>query len=258
MSDTLTMHALRGVPMIAEGDDLAAVIGDALVDSDLELRDGDVLVLAQKIVSKAEGRTVDLRTVVPGPEAIELAAAAGKDPRVAELILAESAGIIRQVGGVIITEHRRGWIMANAGIDASNVAQADGEKNVLLLPEDPDATCDDLRSRLGQTHGAEIGVIISDSFGRPWRLGTTAVAIGAAGVPSLWDRRGDRDLFGRELMVSQQAVGDELSNAASLLQGQGDEGRPIVLIRGLSIGDGAVRNRPAADLIRDPSADLFR
>lgn len=258
MNDTMILHALKGIPMIAEGDDLAAVIGDALAASDLVLQDGDILVLAQKIVSKAEGRAVDLRSVDPSPQAIELAAAADKDPRVAELILAESVSVIRQVRGVIITEHRRGWIMANAGIDASNVASGDGTENVLLLPEDPDVTCADLRRRLGKTRGVDVGVIISDSFGRPWRLGTTAVAIGAAGVPSLWDRRGDVDLFGRELAVSQQAVADELANAASLLQGQADEGRPVVLIRGLKIGDGAVPNRPAADLIRDRSEDLFR
>ncbi|WP_111735868.1 coenzyme F420-0:L-glutamate ligase [Roseovarius amoyensis] len=258
MSDSLTLHSLRGVPMIAEGDDLVVVINDALAVSNLLLQDNDILVLAQKIVSKAEGRTVDLRSVNPGPEAVELADATGKDPRVAELILAESTGIIRRSRGVIITEHRRGWIMANAGIDASNVASADGEENVLLLPEDPDATCADLRRRLGEAHGVEIGVIISDSFGRPWRLGTTAVAIGAVGLPSLWDRRGDRDLFDNELMVTQQAVADELANAASLLQGQAAEGRPVVLIRGLRIGNGNVPNRPAADLIRDPSEDLFR
>ncbi len=258
MTETLTITALEDIPMIVAGDDLAAVIGDALAASHLALQNGDILVLAQKIVSKAEGRTVDLRSVAPGTEAVELAAAAGKDPRLAQLILTESNAVIRKMRGVIITEHRHGWIMANAGIDVSNVASTDGAENVLLLPEDPDATCADLRWRLGETHGSDIGVIISDSFGRPWRLGTTAVAIGAAGVPSLWDRRGDRDLYGRELMVSEQAVADELANAASLLQGQAGEGRPVVLIRGLKIGDGAVPNRPAADLIRDVSKDLFR
>ncbi len=258
MNDALTLKALKSVPMIAEGDDLVGVIDKALAANNQALQNGDILVLAQKIVSKAEGRTVDLRFVVPGDEAVMLAEATDKDARVVELILAESISVIRQSGGVIITEHRRGWIMANAGIDASNVASADGEENVLLLPEDPDGTCADLCRRLGEKHNAEIGVIISDSFGRPWRLGTTAVAIGAAGVPSLWDRRGDLDLFGRELVVSQQALADELANAASLLQGQADEGRPVVLIRGLKIGNGNVPNRPAADLIRDASEDLFR
>lgn len=257
MSDALAIHALKGIPMIAKGDDLAQIVGDALGQTGMVLMDGDVLVLAQKIVSKSEGRTVDLCAVTPNDEAIELAAAADKDPRIVELILGESVSIIRQIRGVIITEHRNGWIMANAGIDASNVASSEAEENVLLLPENPDESCEKLRDSLMKSYGAQIGVIISDSFGRPWRLGTTAVAIGAAGVPSLWDRRGDLDLFGRELVVSQQAVADELANAASLLQGQAAEGRPIVLIRGFEpVGSAPIR--PAADLIRDPAEDLFR
>lgn len=258
MTDTLTLHALAGVPMIAAGDDLVAVIEAALASSGLALQDGDVLVLAQKIVSKAEGRTVDLRGVTPRREAVELARVTDKDPRVVELILTESTSILRQVRGVLITEHRRGWIMANAGIDASNVASVNGEENVLLLPEDPDASCADLHRRLCAAHGVRVGVVISDSFGRPWRLGTTGVAIGAAGLPSLWDRRGERDLYGREMMVTEQAVGDELATAAALLQGQGAEGRPVVLIRGARFGDGSAPERPAADLIRDPAMDLFR
>ena len=147
-------------------------------------------VLAQKIVSKVEGRIVDLRQVTPGARAIELSAASGKNPRLVELILAESASIIRQERGLLITEHRQGWIMANAGIDASNVQSEGGAENVLLLPVDPDGSAADLRQELSQRYGVDIGVIISDSFGRPWRLGTTGVALGAAGVPSLWDRRG--------------------------------------------------------------------
>ncbi len=258
MNNTLTLYALTGVPMISKGDDLVQVMSNALAENGLKPCDGDVLVLAQKIVSKAEGRTVDLRSVVPSANAVELAEVTNKDPRIVHLILEESISVIRQTRGVIITEHRLGWIMANAGIDASNVASANGEENVLLLPEDPDQSCTEIRGRIGEIHGTRVGVIVSDSFGRPWRLGTTAVAIGAAGVPSLWDRRGDHDLFGRELKVSQQAVADELANAASLLQGQASEGLPIVLIRGLELNNGTAPNRPAADLIRSADEDLFR
>ena len=246
------------MPLIAEGDDLAAIIAGALKQSGLTLQDGDILVLAQKIVSKAEGRLVDLRTVEPGQRATDIAQATDKDPRLVEVVLYESRGVVRQAPGVLITKHRNGWMMANAGIDASNVASPDGQENVLLLPLDPDKSCSLLTGQLYRDTGAQIGVIINDSFGRPWRQGTTGTAIGAAGVPSLWDRRGDRDLFGRELKVSQQAIADELAAAASLVQGQGAEGRPVVLIRGLDFsGTDAPPARPAADLLRPPSEDLF-
>lgn len=259
MSDTLTIRALNDFPMIVAGDDLAAIIADCLGENNLALEDGDILVLAQKIVSKAENRLVDLRTVTPGREATELACSVDKDPRLVELVLAESRSIVRKVPGVLITEHLNGWIMANAGIDASNVASDAGDDLVLLLPEDPDRSCVDLQSRMRQRFGVKIGVVINDSFGRPWRLGTTGVAIGAAGIASLWDRRGDTDLFGRELKVSQQAIADEIAAAASLLQGQGKEGRPVVLVRGFDIGnDELPPERPAADLIRTASEDLFR
>ena len=259
MPDQLIIIPLRDVPMITPGDDLTDIVADGLLANDLALDDGDILVLAQKIVSKSEGRIVDLRTVTPGPEAYRLSEVVEKDPRLVELILSESLSVIRQVRGVLITEHKRGWIMANAGIDASNVRSVRGEENVLLLPENPDLTCRMLRQHLLDRLGKRFGVIISDSFGRPWRLGTTGVALGAAGVPSLWDRRGDRDLFGRELKVSQQAVADELAAAASLVQGQGAESRPIAVIQGLNFGPAATPTaRPASDLIRDASEDLFR
>lgn len=255
----ITIQALDKIPMIVPGDDLAMVISQGLIETGLSLREGDVLVLAQKIVSKAEGRIVDLCSVTPGSKALELAKACDKDPRYIEMILSESATILRQVSGVLITQHKRGWVMANAGIDASNVSSKNGEENILLLPVNPDQTCAQLRKTLIAKHKVNIGVIISDSFGRPWRLGTTGVAIGAAGVPSLWDRRGDLDLYGRELKVSQQAVGDELATAASILQGQANEAQPIVLIRGLDFGArSSAINRPASDLIRDISEDLFR
>lgn len=257
MAETLTLKALRGIPLIAPGDDLCAVIASSLAETGEELQAGDVLVVAQKIVSKAEGRLVDLCGVAPGEKALELARIAGKDARMVEVILSESTSVIRCRPGVIITEHRRGWVMANAGIDASNVAPVDGAENVLLLPLDPDASCERLRDGLHARLGVWVGVIISDSFGRPWRLGTTGVAIGAAGVVSLWDRRGDHDMFGRELQVTQMAVADELATAASLVQGQADEGQPVVLVRGCDYAT-AVPARPASDLIRDLSEDMFR
>ncbi len=259
MTDAFTIQALKDFPMVAAGDDLAAIIADSLGANNVTLEDGDILVLAQKIVSKAENRIVDLRTISPGVEARELACSVDKDPRMVELVLAESRSVVRKVPGVLITEHRNGWIMANAGIDASNIASDAGDDLVLLLPEDPDKSSADLRLRMRERYGFEIGVVISDSFGRPWRLGTTGVAIGAAGIPSLWDRRGATDRFGRELKVSQQAVADEIAAAASLLQGQGDEGRPVVLVRGFDFNaNGAPPARPASDLIRQASEDLFR
>lgn len=245
--------------MIAPQSDLASVVVDALSKNRLTLTGGDILVLAQKIVSKSEDRFVDLNTVTPGPEAFEIARNTDKDPRLVEVILSESRAVIRQAQGVLITEHRRGWIMANAGIDASNVDSAAGKENVLLLPADPDRTCQSLREELYRRVSAEVGIIINDSFGRPWRLGTTGVALGAAGLPSLWDRRGQKDLFGRELQVSQQAIADEIAAAASLVQGQAAEGRPVVLIRGLQFnGLKDTPARPAAALVRDKSEDLFR
>lgn len=259
MTDQLNLYAIRGVPMVAPGDNLSATIRDALVINNLVLKDGDILVLAQKIVSKSEDRIVDLNDVKPGQKALDLAAIVDKDPRLVELILAESRCVIRQAPGVLITEHHNGWIMANAGIDASNVLSDDGEDNVLLLPRNPDQVCSKIRDQLSKNPGFKVGVIINDSFGRPWRMGTTGIALGAAGLPSLFDRRGERDLFGRELMTSQQAIADELAAAASLLQGQASEARPIVLIRGLDLKtSGTTQANPASDLIRNTNEDLFR
>jgi coenzyme F420-0:L-glutamate ligase/coenzyme F420-1:gamma-L-glutamate ligase len=259
VKDQITITALESIPLISEGDDLGNLISAALSSGGMTLADGDILVVAQKIVSKAEGRTVDLNTVSPGPEALALAEEVQKDPRVVELILSESKSVIRKKTGVLIVEHNRGWIMANAGIDASNVASGNGQENVLLLPLDPEDSAAHLRQSLMQRHGVDIGVVISDSFGRPWRLGTAGVAIGAAGLPSLWDRRGETDLFGRELVVTQQAIADEVATAAALLQGQGGEGRPVVLLRGIDFsGHPSAVHRPASDLIRDASEDMFR
>ena len=259
MPDQITLTALKDLPLVGDVDDLCDLIAQGLARDDLQLHDGDILVVAQKIISKAEGRTVDLARVSPGTEAKKLAEAVQKDPLIVELILSESKSIIRQKTGILIVEHKRGWIMANAGIDASNVESSDGQENVLLLPVDPDKSAAALRDGFMKRFGCDVAVVISDSFGRPWRLGTTGVAIGAAGLPSLWDRRGETDLFGRELLVTQQAIGDEVATAASLLQGQTSEGKPVVLVRGFHFAAyPSATARPAADLIRDISEDMFR
>lgn len=258
MPQPLKLQALEGVPMIRPGDDLTSIIIDALAGNGMELGNGDILVLAQKIVSKAHDLFVDLKTVEPGERALVLAGQIDKDPRLVDVILSQSKSVIRQVPGLLITEHTSGWIMANAGIDASNVDAGDDER-VLLLPHNPDEICQNLRTELANRTNVDVGVLINDSFGRPWRHGTSGIAIGAAGLPSLWDLRGETDLYGRELKVSLQGIGDELASAASLLQGQGAEGLPIVLISGLELGgDTPPPNRPAADLIREKERDLFR
>jgi coenzyme F420-0:L-glutamate ligase / coenzyme F420-1:gamma-L-glutamate ligase len=255
----LIIQAMEGVPMVAFGDDLQQIVETALADNHVSLQNGDILVLAQKIVSKSEGCLVDLNQVKPSAEAQAVAKKVDKDPRLVEVILSQSQALIRQVKGVLITQHLRGWVMANSGIDASNVNSEHGQDNILLLPKDPDSSCEILRNGLYKSLGVDVAVVINDSFGRPWRLGTTGVAIGAAGLPSLWDRRGDLDLFGRKLLTSQQAVADEIAGAASLLQGQADEGRPIVLIRGLTFPfKDQPEHCPASDLVRDIKEDLFR
>jgi coenzyme F420-0:L-glutamate ligase / coenzyme F420-1:gamma-L-glutamate ligase len=255
MSSALELLALPGLPMVREGDDVAALIAAALARADLALRDGDIVVVAQKIVSKAEGRTVDLATVEPSAEAVELAHDVGKDPRLVEVILSESARVVRSRPNLIIVEHRLGFVMANAGVDQSNVAPADGVHRALLLPRDPDASAEALRASLQQRSGAAIGVIISDSFGRAWRRGTCGIAIGAAGLPSLIDLRGQPDLFGRTLEVSIIGFADEIAAAASLLQGQAAEAQPVILVRGLAWSAPVA---PAAELVRPPQEDLFR
>jgi coenzyme F420-0:L-glutamate ligase / coenzyme F420-1:gamma-L-glutamate ligase len=239
--------------MVREGDDLVALITTALGDT--QLRAGDVVVVAQKIVSKAEGRSVDLSTVTPSAEAERLGAEVGKDPRLVQVILSESTRVVRSRPNLIIVQHRLGFVMANAGVDHSNVAPADGVDRVLLLPRDPDASAEVLRGRLQQRYGVPIGVIISDSFGRAWRRGTCGIAIGAAGLPSLIDLRGQPDLFGRTLEVSIVGFADEIAAAASLLQGQAAEAQPVVLVRGL---DWSAPIAPAAALVRPPEEDLFR
>ncbi|HWP26312.1 MAG TPA: coenzyme F420-0:L-glutamate ligase [Xanthobacteraceae bacterium] len=247
--------ALPGLPLVKPGDDLAEIIAAALRAADERLQDGDVLVVAQKIVSKAEGRLVRLATVQPSARAQELARVAGKDPRIVELILRESTEVVRCRRNVLIVSHRLGFVTANAGIDLSNVEQEDAQDSTaLLLPEDPDASCAALRSRLRSITGADVAVIINDSHGRAFRNGTVGVAIGASGLAALVDRRGEPDLFGRLLQTTEVGLADEIAAAASMLMGQAREGRPVVLIRGLFFrrAEGSAR-----ELIRPKEQDLF-
>ena len=252
----LRVDAIPDLPEVRPGDDLAALIADCLRRFRMKLRAGDVLVVAQKIVSKAEGRIVDLTTVEARPEAVRLAAKCDKDPRLVELVLRESSGVLRTVPGVIIVEHRLGLVLANAGIDQSNLRPGDDHGHALLLPEDPDASAAALRQALAAHFGVErLGVIVNDSVGRAWRLGTVGLAIGVAGMTALWDLRGDRDLFGRELLVSETGIADQVASAAQIVQGEGDEGTPVVRVRGLERLGPA---QTARDLLRPHDQDLFR
>ncbi len=252
---SLELIALQGLPLIRAGDDLGELIASALKRNGVTPRAGDVLVVAQKIVSKAEGRVVDLATVEPSAKALALAAEVDKDPRLVEVILSESVRVVRAHRGVMIVEHKLGFIMANAGVDQSNVAPADGSPRVLLLPENPDRTAETLRRGLKAATGVDVAVIINDSFGRPWRQGTVGVAIGVAGLPALIDLRGQPDLFGRKLEATVIGYADEIAAAASLQMGQADEATPAVLIRGLSW---SAPQSTAASIIRSPNEDLFR
>jgi coenzyme F420-0:L-glutamate ligase / coenzyme F420-1:gamma-L-glutamate ligase len=255
MTAQLTITGLRGVPLVQAGDDLAALALAAYRETVLAPADGDVLVVAQKIVSKSEARMVDVAAVVPSEPAVALAAEVEKDPRLVEIILSESRRIVRHRPNLMIAEHRLGYVMANAGIDHSNVAPDDGTERVLLLPLDPDASAEALRRELALRTGKRIAVIVSDSFGRPFRRGTVGIALGAAGLPAVIDWRGHPDLFGRKLEVTETGFADEIAAAASLVQGQADEATPIVLVRGLSW---TAPDAPGAALVRPPEHDLFR
>ena len=250
----ITLYALPDIPDVQAGDDVAQLILEALARAGLALRAGDVLVVTQKIVSKAEGRAVDLTTITPSRPAAELAQATGKDPRLVELILRESRGVIRQRAGVLIMETRHGWLCANAGVDRSNVAGPAGEA-ALPLPVAPDASARRIRAALQAASGAELAVVVSDTHGRPWRLGAVNLAIGVAGMRPLADLRGQVDRYDHMLRTTTVARADELAAAAGLLSGQAAEGLPVVLIRGADYphGEGC-----AVELQRPPEKDLFR
>lgn len=249
----LTMTALPDIPMIEAEDDLVKIILQSLEKAQIKLQDGDILVVAQKIISKAEGRKFNLAEVQPSPEALALAAETDKDPRLLELILQESQEVVRKRPGLVITQHNLGFISANAGIDHSNVAGAD--EWVLLLPKDPDASADQLRAGLEAASTARIGVLIIDSHGRAWRVGTVGVTIGLSGMPGIVDLRGTTDLCGYELVATIVAAADELAAGASLLMGQVAEATPVVHVRGFPYD---LRDARLAELIRARETDLFR
>lgn len=252
---SLVLTALPGIPRIAAGDDLLSVIVAGLERARLQLQDGDILVLAQKIVSKAEGRSILLSTVTPSARAEALAKETDKDARVIELILSESNKMLRVRPGLIVVEHRLGFVLANAGIDHSNVDDSSDDERVLLLPIDPDASCARLRSELERIFGKRLAVVINDSLGRAWRMGTVGTALGSSGLVAMLDLRGRTDMNGRILRASEIGAADEVAAAASLLMGQAAEGRPIIHLRGYpyDLGEGSAR-----DLQRPAAMDMFR
>ncbi len=252
---SLSLKTVPGIPLIKPGDNLAGIIFESIEKARLQLTDNDVLVIAQKIVSKAENRIVYLDKVTPGEEAIQLAAQADKDPRLVELILQESNEVVRFKEGVIIVEHHSGIVMANAGIDHSNVGRQADKQQVTLLPEDANTSAANLRRELGKLSGKRVGVIINDSIGRAWRTGTVGTAIGSSGVTPLRDLRGEQDLFGEILRVSETADADALASAACLLMGEAADASPLVIIRGYHPGSGEQNTR---ELIRSKEDDMFR
>lgn len=252
---SVSFIALPGLPEIAPSGDLAVMIAVALQSAALVPRAFDVLVVAQKIISKSEGRTVDLRTVSPSAEAQELARRTGKDARLIEVVLRESQEVVRAAPNVLIVRHRLGYVMANAGVDRSNVPGSAERDLVLLLPQDPDASAAQLRRRLVQMWGVPVAVIVSDSFGRPWRNGVVNVALGVAGLPAIVDRRGERDRAGRSLEMTEVALADAIAAGAGLAMGEAAEGTPVVLARGLRW---SAPDSTGAVLLRPKEQDLFR
>jgi coenzyme F420-0:L-glutamate ligase/coenzyme F420-1:gamma-L-glutamate ligase len=247
----LELLAPAGFPMVRPGQPLLPLIAQTLAANDLALQDNDILVVTQKIVSKAENRYVRLDSVEASVQAKELAAQCGKDERMVEMVLRESERVVRCAKDVLITRHRLGFISANAGIDRSNIDA--GDEQLLLLPENPDHSAATLEQQIRAEYGVHIGVLIADSFGRPWRLGTCGVCLGSAGIVALNDYRGQPDLAGRKMEVTQVAQADEIAAAASILMGPSDQSLPIVVVRGLNYaGPGR-----AADLLRPPAQDLF-
>jgi coenzyme F420-0:L-glutamate ligase / coenzyme F420-1:gamma-L-glutamate ligase len=245
---------ITGLPEIVAGDDLGALLTARLAEGEPGLQSGDILVVTQKIVSKAEGRSIDLASMVPSPEAQALANEVNKDPALVELVLRESSAVVRKAPNILITRHRLGHVMANAGIDASNIGSSNGG-NVLLLPLDPDASAARIADAVEAHFGFWPGVVISDSFGRPWRMGTVNVAIGVAAMPAVIDQRGQADRDGRIMQMTMIAVGDAVAAAAGLAMGEGDEGIPAVIVRGLRF---AGEHQTSHAILRPVDEDLFR
>jgi coenzyme F420-0:L-glutamate ligase/coenzyme F420-1:gamma-L-glutamate ligase len=252
---TLQLIPLLGFPLVEPGEDLAEIIFQSLKDNELTLQDEDVLVVAQKVVSKAEDCYVRLADVVPSDEAIALALKADKDPRQMELVLRESREVVRVRPGVVIVEHRNGYVHANAGIDKSNISMEEGDPRVLLLPDDPDLSAWQLRESLSQSAQVTVKVIINDSAGRAWRNGTVGIAIGTAGFEPLYNQVGEQDLYGNILEVTESAVADELAAAASLVMGQAAQACPVVIARGVKLKSAEVGS---SSLLREKSRDMFR
>ncbi len=249
-----TVIPLPGIKLVSPGDDLPAILRDAIEANDLALEDGDVLAIAQKIVSKAEGRQVDLASVEPTREAVALAAETDKDPRLVQLILDESTEVLRKKPGVLIVRHNLGLVGAHAGVDQSNIDHGEGSQ-ALLLPADPDGSAERIRDALASGSGKKIGVLITDSANRPWRLGTVGIAIGAAGLDVLDDRRGGVDMYGRELNVTLVNRADSIAAVATLAMGETVERTPAALVRGLPVAESRQRAR---DIVRPLAEDLFR
>ncbi|MDI6701996.1 coenzyme F420-0:L-glutamate ligase [Methanothermobacter wolfeii] len=249
----IKLIGIQGMPLVERGDDIPELIVRALDFSGQELMDGDIIVIAETIVSKAEGNTIDLNKISPSEKALEMAEKTGKDPHLVEAILSESADVIRVGHNFIVSETRHGFVCANAGIDESNVS----EGLATPLPADPDLSAERILRGLTERSGREIAVIISDTQGRPFRVGAVGVAVGVAGMAPLWDRKGERDLYGRRLQTTEIAVADEMAAAASMVMGQADEGVPAVIIRGYRWdhlkADGGIR-----DLLRPREMDVFR
>ena len=254
--DSLSIFAIKGIPPIQSGDPIGEIIVNGIKRNNIILEDNDVVVIAQKIISKSENRLVSLSKINPTEEALKIAKKASKDPRVVELILQESKSIIRVSEGVIIVEHRLGHILANAGIDRSNIESDETDEKVLLLPQDPDLSAQKIRSYISKKINIKIGVLITDSMGRAWRLGTTGHALGSSGIKTLIDLRNNTvDLFERELQTTCIDWADQLAAAATLIMGESNEGIPVVIIKGI--------NKPSEtdsvnDLIRPKNEDLFR
>jgi coenzyme F420-0:L-glutamate ligase/coenzyme F420-1:gamma-L-glutamate ligase len=257
-ADRLEAFAVPGLPLVGRGDDVPELVWRALVGAGIAVADGDVLVVTSKLLSRAEGRFVELPRVEPSARAVELGEQVGKDPRAVELILRESSAVSRQAPGVLVVRHRLGFVVANAGIDASNAAPPDAPTGsgpwMLLLPEAPDASAAAIRARVEAESGAHVGVVITDSFGRPFRMGTVGVAIGVSGLPPVWDRRGEPDLFGRVLENTITALADQVAAVADLVAGQAAERRPVVLVRGLRFDPS---EQGAGALLRSTKEDLY-
>ena len=250
---SVTFYAAPAIPEISPGDSLAEITIKALHDSEYQPHDQDIFIFAQKIVSKSEDRYVDLATIMPTPEARDLATKTGKDPRFIEVVLKQSSRVLKYRNDLVISVQENGYVMANAGIDRSNLGREKGEW-ILLLPENPDASCLNLKMQMDDHYGIQSGVIICDSVGRPWRVGTVGIALGCAGIPATIDLRGTPDRSGRLLKVSETGFADQVAAAASLVMGEGDEGQPIVVARGLNWNES---RQTGQDIIRPPENDLF-